>query len=142
MKANKGYTGRTQLVMDPALPPKTWEKRRGTNSAIERTHRTLTQEEFVACLEDPKCEILAVGEDVHPQLLRVLATPNVKTTAQKTAEAERGVGRPEHPRKRRRGRVRRRRGLDASSNAADTDGRFHLDSGFWGGGPTDPPEAS
>lgn len=131
----------TQLMMDPALPPKTWEKRRGTGSALERSHRSFTQEEFVACLEDPKCEILAVGEDVHPQLLRVMATPNVKTEAQITAEANREAGRPDHAR-RRRGQVRRRRGLHASSNAADTDGRFHLDSGFWGGNPTDPPEAS
>lgn len=82
----QGYTGKTELVLDPALPPKTWEKRRGTNSALERTHRELTREEFVLALEDPKCERIAVGQDVHDRLRSVLGTPRIKTSAQEEAE--------------------------------------------------------
>lgn len=87
------------LVLDPQLPPKTWETRRGTGSCIARRRTKLDAETFLAIIEDPKAETLAVGERVHLDLVGVMNQPGLRTDAQRRAEEAAGIDRKKRRRR-------------------------------------------
>lgn len=74
------------LVLDTDLPPKTWERRTGTNRVIKRSRYELTEELLVEAMEDPKTEKIAFGEEAHAVLRRILSRPGFKTPSQRAAE--------------------------------------------------------
>lgn len=84
---------RTELVLDPSLPAKTWERRSGTNRVIKRCRYELTEELLTEAMDDPKTERIAFGEEAHAELRRLLAQPGLKTPTQRSAEEAAGLRR-------------------------------------------------
>lgn len=121
---------KTTLVLDPKLPPMSWETRRGTGSKIKRSRTSLSADLFLAVLEDPKAEKLAVGEQVHAELVRIMGRSGVRTAAQMEAEKRAGLRRraPERPNP-----------FGPPSRKRGPNGRIHVDRSTFGGFEPEPP---
>jgi hypothetical protein len=121
--------GKTTLLIDPSLPPKTWETRNEKRRSLGKTRRELTEEAFVAALDDEKVREIAVGEEVHADLRRVMGKPGVRTPRQRAAEAAAGIARKDAPRARR----------GKTEKTAAPAGTFHVDRSTFGGFEPEPP---
>lgn len=124
--------GKTTLLIDPSLPPKTWETRTEKKKSLGRTRRELTEERFVEALDDERVRTIAIGEGVHEDLRRVMMKPGVKTPRQRAAEAANGIARKDAP--------RAKRGTTARTPLPS--GTFHVDRSTFGGFEPEPPGTS
>jgi len=88
---------RTELVLDPSLPSKTWELRSATNRVVKRSRYDLTPELLTEAMDDPSAERIAFGEEAHVELQRLLAEPGFKTPTQREAEGAAKLSRDRPP---------------------------------------------
>lgn len=131
---------RTTLILDPKLPPRTWETRRGTGSKLKRSRHEMDEPLLLEALEDPKAEQIAMGEEVHQTFLRLMQKPGLKTPLQRAAEEAAGVNRNRSPRAQRGKTVRDPFGKGSASSTSSF--RSGLTAGFWNGSDPNSPGTS